>query len=270
LKTSVIYKKTIALFLSFLCIVSSAVNIFAAAESSDALSDKEISWYFVPKKDNARPPYPEEASFFSKYSSYYLGPDEKVVYLTFDAGYENGNVEKIVNILAKNDVKGAFFVLKNFVECNKELVHRMTEKGHLICNHTLKHRNMAKCATEEEFAAELKAMEDLYTAVTGKALSKFYRPPEGRFNEKNLFWAEKMGYKTIFWSVAYADWDNNAQPEPDASLQKLLDRTHNGAIVLLHPTSSTNAAILDDYIKELKVRGYRFGELTELENGGVG
>ena len=263
-------KKTLFRLLAVLCAVTFAMNVIAIAEGADNLSSKEISWYFVPKKDHARPPFPEEASFFSKYSSYYLGPDEKVVYLTFDAGYENGNVEKIVNILDKNDVRGAFFVLKNFVECNKDLVQRMTENGHIICNHTLKHKNMAKCSSEEEFVNELKAMEDLYTEVTGAKLSKFYRPPEGRFNEQNLFWAEKMGYKTVFWSVAYADWDNNAQPDPKASLQKLIDRTHNGAIVLLHPTSSTNAAILDDYIKELKLMGYRFGELTELENGGIG
>jgi len=236
---------------------------YAAAEEND-LSRKEISWYFVPQKDNKRPPAPSESCDISKYDSYYIGKDEKTVYLTFDAGYENGNVEKIVDTLNKNGVKGAFFVLKNFVEENKELVMRMIDEGHLICNHTLKHKNMAKCQSFEEFEAEVTAMENVFKDVTGKDMDKFYRPPEGRFNEQNLAWAKKMGYKTIFWSVAYADWDNNAQPDPDASLKKLLNRTHNGAIILLHPTSKTNSLILDDYIKELKKQGYSFGELTDL------
>jgi len=242
-----------------------AILITALPVSADTeKSGKEISWYFIPQKDGSRPPSPAEAPFFSEYDSYYLGKDEKTVYLTFDAGYENGNVEKIVDILDENGVKGAFFILSNFIESNPALVEKMIASGHKMCNHTSKHKNMAKMSSKEEFAAELGKLEEIYKTVTGRDIEKFYRPPEGRFSEKNLAWAKELGYKTIFWSVAYADWDNKNQPDPETALKKLMSRTHNGAIVLLHPTSDTNVKILDKYIKELKSAGYRFGTLDEL------
>ena len=189
---------------------------------------------------------------------------DKVVYLTFDAGYENGNVEKILDTLKDKEVRGAFFVLGNLVTSNTDLVKRMADEGHLVCNHTYHHRDMSKYTDKAEFALELTSLEDAYRKLTGREMSKYYRPPEGRFTEQNLKLAQEMGYSTVFWSFAYADWDNNKQPSAEYALKKILSNVHNGAVILLHPTSSTNAKIMPQLIDSLKSSGYRFGTLDEL------
>ena len=115
-----------------------------------------------------------------------------------------------------------------------------------------------------DFRAELERLENVYREITGRELSKYFRPPEGRFNRQTLEWASEFGYKTVFWSFAYADWDNGKQMNESAAKKKILDNIHNGAVILLHPTSSTNAAILGDVIDELKSQGYTFGTLDDL------
>ena len=189
----------------------------------------------------------------------------KVIYLTFDAGYENGNIEKILDTLKQHNAKGAFFILKNLIIRNTDLVNRMYEEGHLVCNHTSRHPDMSKIKDINSFKDELEALEKIYFEYTGKELSKFYRPPEGKFCEDNLKFADELGYKTIFWSFAYADWDNSAQPDPQQAIKKIKENTHNGMIVLLHPTSSTNAKILDELLTYWESEGYRFATLEELE-----
>jgi len=221
------------------------------------------SWYCMRKKNHERPSCEGNMSFIENHDAFYLGNDEKVLYLTFDAGYENGNVAKILDTLKAENVTGAFFVLEHLVKNNTFLVKRMCDEGHLVCNHTATHPDMSKKATEEEFMQELWALEDVCEEY-GIKLSDYYRPPEGRFSEDNLRIAAKNGYKTIFWSYAYADWDNNAQITPSAAYEKVLSGTHNGEVILLHPTSKTNAAILGDLIREWKAQGYRFGTLDEL------
>ena len=166
--------------------------------------------------------------------------------------------------MKQKQVTGAFFVLGNLVTKNTDLVKRMTDEGHLVCNHTDIHPDMTKKANIEDFKAELDALETKYKECTGLEMSKYFRPPEGRFSEQSMKFADQLGYKTIFWSFAYADWDNGAQMSPQAAKKKILDNIHNGAVILLHPTSSTNAAILGDVIDELKSQGYRFGTLDEL------
>lgn len=239
-----------------------ALICFCAA--APAFAGNGYSWYCMRKKDHARPACEVDMAFISEHSGYYIGsdPDDKVLYLTFDAGYENGNVARIVDTLDRHGAKGAFFVLENFIEKNAELVKKMSNCGHFICNHTCRHRDMTKLG-DAEFEAELTALENV-AAAHGVELKKYYRPPEGRFSRENLEKAEEMGYKTIFWSVAYADWDNNRQPSPDRAKRLLLDNTHNGAVILLHPTSKTNADILDDLMTEWENQGYRFGTLDEL------
>ena len=209
-------------------------------------------------------------SFVENYNGYYLdhqhGDDseEKVVYLTFDAGYENGNIESILNTMKEENVQGAFFILGNLISKNPELICRMTEEGHLVCNHTVRHKNMTKIDDESAFAKELQELESMYRSVTGKEMAKYYRPPEGTFDERSLKYASELGYRTIFWSLAYADWDNDRQPDPQKAKELLLRYMHNGAVILLHPTSKTNAIILKDFISTLKSQGYRFGSLDEL------
>lgn len=196
---------------------------------------------------------------------YYLGDEsQKRIYLTFDAGYENGNTEKILDALKEHNVKAAFFLVGNYLETCPEIVKRMVEEGHLVGNHTYHHKDMAYLKTEESFLKELTDLEMLYKKITGEDMAKFYRPPQGKYNETQLQWAKEHGYKTCFWSLAYVDWDEKKQPSKEEAMEKLTRRIHPGAIVLLHSTSSTNGDIIGDIIKEWKNMGYTFGELTDL------
>ena len=232
------------------------------------VSSEAQNWYCKHMKSSARPPVPPEMSWIKDCGGYFLGEDEKVIYLTFDAGYENGNVEKILDTLKEENVPAAFFILDNLVTSNTDLVKRMVEEGHTVCNHTAKHKDMTKMTTKEAFAEELLNMEQIYKDKTGYELAKYYRPPEGRFNKENLTWANEMGYKTIFWSFAYADWDNENQMSADKAVEKIMTNTHNGEVLLLHPTSKTNAEILPTLIKKWKEMGYTFGTLDELTKSG--
>ena len=234
--------------------------------SLTAAAVTSYSWYFKPTTGHAIPEViPEASRFIGDHAVIYLGsPEEKRVYLTFDAGYENGNVEKILNVLKEKNVPGAFFILPQLARENTALVLRMHDEGHLVCNHTKTHRDMSKITDFETFEAELRAAEDILRENTGFEMDKFYRPPEGRFSEQNLEFADRLGYTTVFWSLAYADWDNEKQMSPERALDLILARTHNGCVALLHPTSATNAAILGRYIDALRADGYTFGSLTEL------
>ena len=238
----------------------------AAQSESVPASQSGISWYCPPVRDGRRCLDGEMQFIEQKPVLWHQLPAEgdRVLYLTFDAGYENGNVEKILDVLAEKQAPGAFFVLEHFVTANPELVQRMANEGHLVCNHTAKHHDMSKISDPNAFSAELCALESACESACGVSVAKFYRPPEGRFSEANLDAAAAMGYTTVLWSMAYADWDNDRQPDPAAAKKKLLNGTQNGDIVLLHPTSATNAAILGDLIDAWRAEGYRFGSLEEL------
>jgi peptidoglycan-N-acetylmuramic acid deacetylase len=186
-----------------------------------------------------------------------------VIYLTFDAGYENGNIARILDTLKSHNAEGAFFILENLIRRNPELVERMKSEGHLVCNHTARHKDMTKLS-DEEIEKELRTLETLYSETFGATLAPFYRPPEGKFDRKSLAIAKRLGYHTAFWSLAYADWDNDNQPDPEKAKKLLCDHLHNGAVILLHPTSKTNADILDALLTEWENEGYRFGSLTEF------
>ena len=200
-----------------------------------------------------------------KYDAAYIGDtSEKVLYLTFDAGYENGCTEKILDILKKHNVKAAFFLVGNYIEKNADLVRRMVEEGHIVGNHTMHHKDMSQLTGKETFAKELTDLEALFLETTGKEMPKFYRPPQGVYSQENLRMAKELGYKTVFWSLAYADWNNDAQPTREQAFSKLLPRCHNGAVVLLHSTSKTNVEILDELLTKWKDQGYRFESIDKL------
>lgn len=200
-----------------------------------------------------------------KYDAAYLGNGgEKTIYLTFDAGYENGCTEKILDVLKKHEVKAAFFLVGNYIEQNADLVRRMVSEGHTVGNHTYHHWDMSKISDFESFSEELRSLERLFEETTGQALAKFYRPPQGIYSEENLRMAQELGYKTVFWSLAYVDWQNDAQPTSEEAFSKLIPRIHNGAVVLLHSTSQTNAAILDELLTRWEELGYRFCEIEAL------
>ena len=216
-------------------------------------------------ENGSTPTAPLSRETLAKYDAVYLGnTQEKILYLTFDAGYENGCTEQILDVLKKHNVPAAFFLVGHYIQRNGDLVRRMVEEGHIVGNHTMHHPDMSKLTEKAAFQKELTDLETLFREVTGKALPKFYRPPQGVYSEENLKYAKEMGYKTVFWSLAYADWDNRNQPTEEAALNKLLSRTHNGAVVLLHSTSQTNAKILDRLLTQWEQQGYRFARLDEL------
>ena len=227
-------------------------------------------WYCKRTQDHSQPQLDTDMQWICKSDCVYVDKkhatqeQEKVIYLTFDAGYENGNVAKIMDVMCKHQVKGAFFILGNLIDRNPELVKRMADEGHLVCNHTYTHKDITRM-TAQEIESDLKRLESAYTDLTGKAMSKYFRPPEGTFDVASLKAVSDCGYKTVFWSFAYADWDNGKQMSAQNAQKKIMDNLHNGEIMLLHPTSATNAQILSDVIVELKSLGYRFGTLDELD-----
>ena len=234
-------------------------------QSSGAL--KCYNWYFKKNEEHRQPPLDSELRIIDRYGAYYLdrsaSDSDRVLYLTFDAGYENGNVEKIVDALNAKGVPGAFFVLSHLAKANAPLLQKMAQSGHTVCNHTANHKDMTTCENADAFAAELSALERDCAAI-GVEVARYYRPPQGRFCEKNLAWAKQLGYATIFWSFAYSDWENDKQPDPAAAMKNILDHTHPGAVILLHPTSATNAEILPQLLEKWQAQGYRFGTLDEL------
>lgn len=228
-------------------------------------------WYFQHSKNGEQMPPPPELAYLEQYDGYYadhrhtsMEDEDRVLYLTFDAGYENGNVVKVLDTLKEENVPGAFFILEGLVKHDPDLVKRMEAEGHLVCNHTATHKDMTKVENIEDFRAELTRMETVYTELTGKKLAPYYRPPEGKISERSMAFAKECGYSTIFWSFAYSDWDNEKQMDPEKAKEKILAETHNGEVLLLHPTSATNAAILGDLIHAWREMGFRFGTLDEL------
>ena len=223
------------------------------------------SWGLSYRQEGAPPAGPADAQTLSLYDAAYVGDaTRKVLYLTFDAGYENGCTEKILDVLKKHQVPAAFFLVGNYIEKNADLVRRMVEEGHIVGNHTMHHPDMSKITDRAAFEKELLDLEDLYTQVTGQQMKKYYRPPQGIYSQENLEMAKAMGYKTVFWSLAYVDWNNASQPTAEYAFSKLLPRIHNGAVVLLHSTSETNAAILDELLTKWEQMGYTFATLDDL------
>ncbi len=251
------------IFLLTLCFLS-----FSLLLSGTVLAKEEIRWYTTRTSDHTPPPLPDSLSIIKQHDAFYLNEhareEDPVIYLTFDAGYVNENLVSILDTLKAHDANGAFFLLSHVIGKNGDLVKRMKVEGHLICNHTSSHPNMAACEDDEEFKEELCRLEREFNALTGEELDPFFRPPQGTFNERTLTRAEQLGYATVFWSFAYADWDNQSQPDHEASLNLILNNTHNGMIILLHPTSETNAQILDRLLTSWEEMGYRFGSLYEL------
>ncbi|QGU95927.1 delta-lactam-biosynthetic de-N-acetylase [Clostridium bovifaecis] len=240
-------------------------NIFTS-KTYNGLNTKEYNWYFKHIKNGEPPQAPPETSYFaSKYGTYYIGDtSKKVLYLTFDEGYENGYTAPILDVLKKHNVKAAFFVVKPYITSNPELIKRMVDEGHLVCNHSNHHPSMASIVDQDKFNKELSDVEEAFEEVTGKKMPRYFRPPMGKYSERSLQYTQAYGYKTIFWSFAYADWKPKEQPSHDFAKKRILDRTHNGGIILLHAVSKTNAEILDSLITEWKNQGYELKTLDEL------
>ena len=223
------------------------------------------SWGLSFRQEGAPPVGNADKGELRRYDAYYLGDTgKKQICLTFDAGYENGCTGKILDVLKDHGVKAAFFLVGDYIERNQDLVRRMAAEGHTVGNHTMHHPDMSAIGDPAAFRAELEGLEELYRETVGAELPKYYRPPQGIYSEEGLKLAKELGYKTVFWSLAYVDWKNDAQPDPEAALEKLNGRIHPGAVVLLHSTSRTNAEILDRLLTGWKEMGYCFITLDEL------
>ena len=249
----------VILILAVVAAVTVAVSVFLGSSLETG------SWGLSFREEGVPPIGNAGKDQLKQYDAAYLGDSaKKVLYLTFDAGYENGCTEKILDVLKNEQVPAAFFLVGNYLERNADLVRRMVAEGHTVGNHTMHHYDMSKLTTKEAFSKELTDLEDLYREVTGEPMARFYRPPQGIYSEENLKMAKELGYKTVFWSLAYVDWLVDNQPTAETALSKLLPRTHPGAVVLLHSTSRTNAEILEQLIDAWKAEGYTFGTLSDL------
>lgn len=230
--------------------------------------NQEYAWY-CKRSGNLQPDISKEEKMISKYNAFSIDrsvtndSDKKVIYLTFDAGYENGNVEKILKTLKNENISAAFFVLDNIILKNTDLVKKMALDGHLVCNHTRNHKNICSLSAEE-ITSNLNSLELIYKEQTGREMAKYFRFPEGKYSEEALKIVSDLGYKTVFWSFAYEDWDNSHQMNKEKAKKKILANTHNGAVMLFHPTSSVNAELFPELIKEWKRMGYSFGTLEDL------
>ncbi len=235
------------------------------AAVSVATGAANTNWGLRFAKDGETPVGNASAEFLGQYNALYTGnTGEKVIYLTFDAGYDNGYTAPILDTLKKHGVPAAFFVVGNFVDTQPELIKRMAAEGHIVGNHTYNHPDMSAISTAEGFDKELTALEERYQEITGQEMKKFYRPPQGKYSEQNLKMAADRGYTTCFWSLAYVDWYVDKQPTREEAFSKLIPRIHPGAVVLLHSTSKTNCEILDELLTKWKEMGYTFKSLEDI------
>lgn len=243
-----------------------AVLVQAAGKN---VTKEEANWGLGFHTEGQPPTGNATTDELKKYDTYFIGDtDKKVIYLTFDAGYENGNTPAILAALKKHNVHATFFIVGNYIKTCPELVKQMVAEGHRVANHTYNHPNMSKLSSKEAFQKEITSLETEYETVTGQKMTKYYRPPQGKYSTKNLEMAKEMGYTTFFWSLAYVDWYQDKQPTKEEAFKKLLGRIHPGAIVLLHSTSKTNGDILDELLTKWEEMGYTFGTLDDIAKTG--
>lgn len=253
-----------------LLLLAAAVPLSRLANRQQAVAAAAVNnWGLSFQTEGRTPQGNASAAELKKYDAYFCGDeDQPVIYLTFDAGYENGYTAQILDVLQSHNAPAAFFLVGNYLQQEPELVQRMLDEGHIVGNHTWSHPDIATVQTKEALAEQLTKLEDLFREVTGQEMSKYYRPPQGKYSQDNLELAQSLGYTTVFWSLAYVDWYENDQPTRDQAFAKLIPRIHNGAVVLLHSTSRTNAEILDELLTAWEDLGYRFGTLDELTQPG--
>lgn len=225
---------------------------------------RTYNWYVMNGTGGAQPIASDDAAFKDDYRIVYMGDaSEKKIWLTFDLGYDNGNTALILDALKDKGVEGAFFICGHVIDTCPDLVKRMADEGHAVCNHTEHHADLSGLS-EEEISAEMTALEEKYRALTGREMEKIMRPPEGKYSESSLEKLNRLGYTPVFWSFAYKDWIDNDQPAEQAAIEKIVSNAHPGMIALLHSTSATNAKVLPTVIDQLREQGYTFGTMEEL------
>ena len=221
------------------------------------------AWWFK-RNDNHEQSGCQEDFDITQYDAHYIVPvSEKKMYITFDCGYENGFTPDMLDVLKEEQVTAAFFVTQTFIRDNVDLVKRMKEEGYLVCNHTVTHPSMPGKSVEEQ-RKELLDCENYMKQATGYELDLFYRPPKGEYSQRTLQVAKDLGYTTVFWSMAYLDYDVNNQPSREHVVEHFKKYYHPGAIPLLHNVSQANHDALRQVLQDLKKEGYTFGSLYDL------
>ena len=222
------------------------------------------SWGLSFRQEGAPPIGNAGIDQLKRYDAAYIGStSEKVLYLTFDEGYENGHTTQILDTLAEKKVPAAFFVTGDYFNRSNDLVARMISEGHIVGNHTYYHHNLAKLSDPDKIAQELSLLQDKFREQFGCGM-KYMRPPEGEYSERVLAVSADMGYKTVFWSFAYKDWLADDVRGADYAVSQVVPYFHNGAILLLHAVSADNAAALGRIIDSAREQGYEFASLDSL------
>lgn len=253
----------------FLLIVITFIMIFTAYPLqvyASTPSTKAKNWYYTKSKNHKTPVISKEIKdLLKEYDAYYVyNTKKKVIYLTFDLGYENGYTTQILDTLKMHDVKATFFVCKAFIDKNPKGLKRMVKEGHIVGNHTVNHLSFSKLS-KSKLKDELAAVEDAYEEVIGEKMLKVVRPPEGGYSEKSLALTKKLGYTTVFWSIALPnDWNLKQQPSKQTTISLFKNQHHKGAIPLLHGVSSSVADNLDAMLTQLKDAGYEFRLVTDM------
>ena len=245
-------------------ILSSITIMFIMFFTTSYLSVNAYGFGFTRNDNHKTPEIGKYKTILENTDSYYVGDtNQKEIYLTFDAGYDNGELPKILDILSEKKVLASFFITGDFVKRFPELVIRMAHEGHTICNHTYNHANITKIS-KDELSVELTKLEEAYFNLTGMHMVKYFRPPSGEFDRTSLLNVKSLGYKTIFWSSAYCDWNVNGQKSVEYTKEMYLNNLHNGAILLMHSVSSSNREALPSIIDEVRSLGYAFKTVTSL------
>ena len=239
-----------------LCLISALVL--------PTVSTAKVSWYTMRNSSHKRPSGAWTVSKLKKYNAYYVAPTkEKVIYLTFDCGYENGNTRKIMKVLKKHGAKATFFVTKSYISTSAKICRQMKKEGHFVGNHTCSHPSIPSLSAKS-LKKEINGCASYFKKKTGYKIDPFFRPPMGEFDSRSLKIVKSLGYKTIFWSMAYYDYDTSKQPSLSYVKNFFKQNYHKGAIPLIHAVSSSNAKSLDSVLRMLEKKGYRFGTLNEL------
>jgi len=237
-------------------------------DAYDNIDNTLKTWWSGNKKDHTRPVEGagNKEDVLKQYGAYYMGPDEKVIYLTFDEGSNDTYTEEIVDVLNENDVKATFFFCKGFMKSNPELMKKIAQSGHSVGNHTANHYSMPSLATRTNFQKYLNEIEEnekVFKEITGVEMDKVYREPKGEYSYRSLQIVHDLGYKSYFWSADHYDFDYDVSKEK--AFSELEKRYHNGAIYLLHPKNKGNYEAMDGFIKHMKNLGYTFGLVKDIQ-----
>ena len=255
----------VCIFTFSVMMLNNSANQTSITTSTSSLSNKKIGWG-IKRNDNHEQPDlgSKNKELLEKYDGIAMGnKEEKIVYLTFDEGYEAGYTPKLLDILKQNNVKAAFFITAHYLNTQSELVQRMIDEGHIVGNHTVNHKSMPDL-TDEQIKSEVMNLHTTIYEKYGYEM-KYIRPPKGEYSERTLAVTKELGYTNVMWTFGYLDYDENVQKGTEYAKKIVLDNLHNGEIMLLHGNSKDNANALDSIIKEAKAEGYEFKSLDEFE-----